>query len=221
MIVVFDLDDILYDELSFVKSGFTAVSEFLYENYSLPKKSSLNFMVNRLKIDRNYIFDILLKKNNLYSKKLVLKCLSVYRHHKPNIKLYSDAKKCLDRLNKYKIYVVTDGNKMVQKNKLKRLGLYNNKISCILTSHYGLKYSKPSPYCFLKICEMERVKPAQVVYVGDNPYKDFVGIKPLGFKTIRVLKGRFKDVRLKKKYEANYAIDSLEMLTSRFLNNID
>lgn len=221
MILVFDLDDTLYDESSFVKSGFKTVSEYLSRNYSLPTRLSFQYMLKRIEKGRQKIFDDLLKKNNMYSKKLVRNCLSVYRHHKPNIRLYPEAEKCLRRFKEYKIYILTDGNKIVQKNKLEALGLYNGHINCILTSYHGLKNSKPSPYCFLKICTREKVEPQQVVYIGDDPYKDFVGIKPLGFKTIRVLKGRFKHIRKGGKYEANYTINSLDMLTTRFLNNIN
>ena len=35
-----------------------------------------------------------------------------------------------------------------------------------------------------------------MVYVGDDPNKDFVNLNPLGMKTVRVLTGRFKYQKL-------------------------
>jgi putative hydrolase of the HAD superfamily len=88
---------------------------------------------------------------------------------------------------------------------------------CILTSNYGLKNAKPSPHCFLKICNLENVRPKDVVYVGDDPNKDFVGIKPLGFQTIRVLKGRHKNLKKSKKYQPGMEIKSLMKLNPKLL----
>lgn len=51
-----------------------------------------------------------------------------------------------------------------------------------------------------------------MVYIGDNPYKDFVGIKPLGFRTVRVCRGQYKEIVKTEEYEAGYRIKSLEEL---------
>jgi len=217
MILVFDLDDTLYNELSFVKSGFLAVSKYVYEVYSIPIKQSLKFMEKKLKNGRGKIFDDLLINYGIYNKRTVRKCVSVYRQHTPNIKLYPEAKDCLRKFKDYPIYIVTDGNKIVQKNKIIALGLNNKVKSFILTSNYGLKNSKPSPYCFLHICKKEKVKPRQVVYIADNPSKDFFGIKPLGFKTIRLMKNKFKNSKVPQKYEADYKINNLKSLTKEFI----
>lgn len=218
MIIVFDLDDTLYDEISFVKSGFRAVSNYLYNVYSLPFETSFKFMIKNFENNsRGHVFNDLLQSFKLYSKKNVKKCLSVYRNHKPDIELYPKAVECLNYLERYPIYIVTDGNKIVQKNKLIALGIYDRVKFCFLTNRYGIRNAKPSPYCFLKICEREKVAPQQVVYIGDNPYKDFVGIKPLGFKTIRVLTGQFKNIRNEDEFEAEYGINTLsELITDKF-----
>jgi len=221
MILVFDLDDTLYNEMDFVKSGFEAVSNYLYEFYSIPKDESFKFMIETLlKNGRGRIFDDILIKFGLYSKKRVRKCVSVYRAHKPHIFLYNEADDCLKRFNDYFIYLVTDGNKLVQKNKIDALGLNNRVKFSFIIHRYGIKNSKPSPYCFLKICKMEKVEPEKVVYIGDNPNKDFVGIKPLGFKTIRVLTGQYKNVFKTDEFEADYPINNLSELSKDLLERI-
>ena len=213
MILSFDLDDTLYDEITFVKSGLQAVSKYLFQTYSISLKDSSHFLEDRLAIGREKILDDLLIKFGIYSKNEVKKCLSVYRSPNPNIQLSQEFNECLNRLKKNSLYIVTDGNRNVQKNKIISLGLDKKVKFCFFTSHYGLKNTKPSPYCFLKICDREKVSSSDVLYIADDPNKDFIGIKPLGFKTIRILQGRFKDIKKSKKFEADYTISSLSELT--------
>ena len=220
MVVVFDLDDTLYNEVTYVQSGFRSVADFLFMTYAIPVKDSYMFMVEHLKQGRGRIFDDTLQHFGVFSKKTVLQCITRYRSHTPDIRLYEDSMECLKRLKDLSVYIVTDGNKLVQKNKLVTLGLYHSMKFCFITHRYGVKNSKPSPHCFLRICEREKVEPQEVVYIGDNPHKDFVGIKTLGFKTVRIMRGIFKDVVKPTEFEAHYQIESLDELTEDFLRKI-
>ncbi|HBV96590.1 MAG: haloacid dehalogenase [Peptococcaceae bacterium BICA1-7] len=215
MVLVFDMDDTLFEEITYVKSGFKEVATYLFRKYSLPPDDSYEYMLKRIEGGRGHIFNDVLLKYNLFSNAEVRKCLSIYRSHRPHIHLYKDAEKCLNRFKHLPLYIVTDGNKIVQNNKLKALGLYDRVKFCYITHRYGIRQAKPSPYCFLKICEREKVEPHKVFYIGDNPNKDFIGIKPMGFKTIRVLRGMFKDIRNKEEYEADLNIYSLDELDNR------
>lgn len=215
MVIVFDLDDTLYEEMSFVRSGFRAVSKYLLDVYSIPLAESFNLMIKVLERNgRGHIFDDLLMSFGVYSKNNVKKCIAIYRKHFPDIKLYPEADECLNRFKKYPLYIVTDGNILVQKNKLNALGLYDRVRFCFLTHFYSKKNSKPSPYCFFLICRRENVNPNQVFYIGDNPEKDFVGIKREGFKTVRVLKGQYRNVVTNEEYEAEYIFNSLSEINT-------
>lgn len=220
MVIVFDLDDTLYEELSYVRSGFLAVAKHLANRYGIPVNDSYQYMLDKLQQGRGRIFDDLLLKYAIYNKDLVKKCISIYRLHQPDIHLDEDAVFCLNNFKQYPLYIVTDGNRIVQKNKLLALGLFEKVKFCFITHCYGLKHSKPSPYCFLKICALEKVEPNKVIYIGDNPAKDFVGIKPLGFKTIRILKGQHKNISLPESFEAQLQIASLYELNHQVLNLI-
>jgi len=125
------------------------------------------------------------------------------------IQLYEDAQKVLEKLKGRRKYIVTDGNKMVQQRKVDALQLSGSFDKIFITRRYGIKSEKPDPYCFLKICTLENVDPRFVMYIADNPRKDFVGIKRLGFKTARVKRGMFKDVIMAPEYEADFCVDSL------------
>ncbi len=209
LVLAFDLDDTLYNELTYVDSGFAAVARFLEAEKLAGFSEAYSFMQSRLAGGRGRIFDDLLLQFGRYSQRNVRRCLSVYRLHKPSIHLYPEATDCLARFKDGPLYIVTDGNKVVQHNKLTALGLPKLVKRCLITHRFGVRHAKPSPYCFKKICEWEKVQPEQVFYIADNPRKDFVGIKPLGFNTVRVLTGQHKDIRLPEEYEADYRIASL------------
>ncbi|GCD81159.1 HAD family hydrolase [Parageobacillus thermoglucosidasius] len=212
-VVVFDLDDTLYDELTFVRSGFRAVAAFLRNIINISEEELFEWMWTRLQTNgRGAIFDDLLHHFGAYSKTMVRKCISVYRMHKPDIVLPETTITCLEQLKDRPLYIVTDGNKIVQHNKLEALHLYKKMKHCYVTHRYGIHNAKPSPYCFMHIVKREKVSPHDVVYIGDNPKKDFVGIKPLGFRTIRVMTGQYRSIEMPKEYEADIRIESLTQL---------
>ena len=219
-VIVFDLDDTLYPERSYVESGFKAVAHYLSERFGILEYESFKFMSDELVNGRGNIFDKLLVKENIYNAGLVKKCLSVYRLHKPDITLDSDAIDCLNRLSDYPKYIITDGNKIVQHNKLVALGLYALVKKCFVTHRYGKHRSKPSPFCMQRICKIEKINPPQALYIGDNPKKDFVGLKPLGFKTVRILKGMYKDEPANANYNAEWCVNSLSEINESLLNTI-
>jgi putative hydrolase of the HAD superfamily len=220
-VLVFDLDDTLYDELTYVKSGFQAVADYLQHKYMIDSQGCFQWMWERLQYDgRGRIFDDTLIHFNFYSKSAVNKCLRVYRTHQPKIKLNEESKRCVSRLQNYPQYIVTDGNKTVQHNKLVVLGLYKEMKHCFVTHRYGVKHAKPSAYCFFKIAEREEVTPDKIAYIADNPHKDFVGIKKHGFKTVRLMRGQYKDIEKTKQYEADYRITSLDELDDYFLDRL-
>jgi putative hydrolase of the HAD superfamily len=209
MIIVFDLDDTLYEELSFVRSGFRVVSDFLSPILEMHRDQIYTALLEELKVKREHIFDRFLTKQKKNSKQLIKSCLSVYRGHEPRLTLYPEASLCLVHLQRFPLYIVTDGNKLVQRKKFLALGLDSMVKRCFFTYAHGLHRSKPSPYCFEKICLLEKASPSSVVYVADNPNKDFVGIKPLGFQTVRVLTGPYRNIRVEEPYDAHIKIPNL------------
>jgi len=221
MLLIFDLDDTLYEEITFVKSGFKAVAKYLAKKYNLETDELFNNCLKILnKEGRVQVFNILLKEYKLYSKNEVLNCIKIYRYHKPDIKLYDDALRFLNKNSKSNIYVVTDGNKIVQRNKIMALNLDNFVKRAYPTRQFGIKYEKPSPHVFLKIANLEKLCPSQIIYFGDNPYKDFCGIKPIGFKTIRIKRGQFSEIVLDKEHEAHLTFNNFDEININSLNKL-
>ena len=86
-----------------------------------------------------------------------------------------------------------------------------------ITHNYGLKHSKPSLFCFKKICKIEKCTYKELVYIADDPSKDFINLNKVGVLTIRLLKGRFANLSVKKNYDGFYQINSLVNL-KKYIN---
>ena len=221
MILIFDLDDTLYPESEYVKSGLFAVSKHLSSQFKIDHTSVYNDMlIDLVKNGRGLIFNNILDKHDALTRKNLFKCISVYRKHKPKINLYPEALNCLNELKDYNKYIVTDGNIIVQRQKIKALNIKKKFKKTIPTYQYGLKYSKPSTLCFDKIMTWEKCDATNMIYIGDNPNKDFVNIKKIGIKTIRVLTGNYKNLILSKKFEAEITIKNLTLLTTKLIQQI-
>jgi len=214
MVIVFDLDDTLYDELSYVRSGFLAVANFMAQSYNLNANAVFEFSWRVLSEQgRGAVFDQTLLHFGLLTRSRVAQCVAVYRNHQPEIRLYPEAQEALDRFAAYPLYLVTDGNKLVQLRKIQALGIASRFRRLFISRRFGIHREKPSTYCFERIAELEGVRFSEMVCVGDNPRKDFVGIKPLGCSTVRVRSGQYQHLDYGADHEAALVIDSLNDLT--------
>ena len=212
-VLVFDLDDTLYSELSYVHSGFGAVAAFLSPLLGAPDATLAAGMVaEEATQGRGQVFDNVLRQHGRWSRALVAACLRTYRQHQPEISLFADAERALIRFAGWPLYIVTDGHKEVQARKVAALNLAGRVRHAYLTNRYGRHRAKPDPHVFELICRREGVAPAEVTYVGDNVKKDFVGIKPLGFNTVRILRGNYAHLEADAAHEANRSIHSLDEL---------
>ena len=204
MILIFDLDDTLYEEITFVHSGFKAVGIHLYKKYGFDPDESFLTMIEYLKkYGRGKVFNYLLLNKNIYSKNNLVKCINIYRSHKPSIFINKEVYKfLLDFGKKFSLYLVTDGNKLVQHNKITALGIYPLFKKVFITHNYGLDKAKPSLYCFEKIKNIEACNWSDIFYIGDNPNKDFVNLNKIGANTIRILSGNYKNLIPHRGYDA-------------------
>lgn len=221
-VLLFDLDDTLYNERDFVYSGFISVAKFLSKKYKFPEDVLYFDMINILNtLGRGKIFDIICAKYNFNEN--INELVNIYRFNNPNITLYDDAREILQRFNgKYKFGIITDGYSKVQWNKIKALNIQKYMDKIIVTDDYGKEYWKPSIKPFLVMIEYFTVKPHECIYVGDNPNKDFIPCKKLGINSVRIQRpiGDYMNVYLDKEYEADYRIYSLLELENilAFLN---
>ena len=185
--IVFDIDDTLYLERDYVRSGLRAVGEWVRESRGVDsffEESWGLFEAGR----RGDIFNAALEKFGIApDEELIRKLLSVYRSHDPEIQLLPDSEECLRTVNgKAFIGVISDGAAVGQQMKVARLGLTSRCNHIILTESIGVEFSKPHPRAFEEMQQISRCAPEACVYVADNPIKDFISPNRLGWRTIRV-----------------------------------
>jgi putative hydrolase of the HAD superfamily len=213
MVLIFDLDDTLYDEMSYVKSGFNAVAFHLSYLFKIKKKTIYNKLLKVLKENgRGKVFNIICSYYKFKKKNLVKDLINIYRSHKPLIKVKQEATKMLEYYSGYNKYIITDGNYLVQKKKVKFLRLSNYFKKIFYTNFYGVKYNKPSLFCFNKIKKLENCDWSDLVYVGDNPYKDFINCNKKKILTVRLMQGQYKNLKVKKIQDGKFKISNLLLL---------
>ena len=157
MILIFDLDDTLYSEKSYAVSGFQAVAKYISITYKIERNSALQVLLEALESDnRSIAFQKLMEAQNL-PKKSIKEMIAVYRKHKPEIEIDGAANKVLEKYTHFPKSLVTDGNRIVQGNKIKALKLDVILKRCFITHAFGITASKPSTYCFQKIRELEKI----------------------------------------------------------------
>ncbi|MEQ9606157.1 MAG: HAD family hydrolase [Kiloniellaceae bacterium] len=214
MILIFDLDDTLYDERSYVDSGLRAVAAHGARAFGWDAEEAFRCMTEVLAREgRGRLFDAVLERHGLATRGRVAALVKVYRHHVPDLALFPAARRVLDRYrDKAPLYLVTDGHKGVQANKVTALDLWPRFRRVMITHRFGIRHAKPSTYCFERIRALEGCAWADMVYVGDNPAKDFVNLNRQGMPTVRVLTGLHRDTPAQPGYEARHRIPDLDAL---------
>lgn len=213
-LIAFDLDDTLYNEKDFVFGAFKEVANYLACKYNFNSDALYEDMITILhKEGRGKIFNLICEKYKINEDIKAL--VQVYRNSKPKLKLYEDSLKVLNILKgNYKLGLVTDGLASVQWNKIRLLDLEKYFDNIIVTDDLGSEYWKPHLLPFKNMADKFNLLPKECIYIGDNPHKDFIGAKKLGYKTIRIHRetGDHISVKLNQEYEAHYNIKVLEEL---------
>ena len=200
--VVFDLDDTLYDEIEYCKSGFAVVAEFLAnrpesrpsstgEGEAPPAERIFAVLWEQFTAgNRTNTFNAALDKLGIgYDDELIGELIEVYRNHSPKITLPQDSRDALCELStKYTLALLTDGFLPGQQFKVQALGIEKYFKSIVYTEQLGRECWKPSPAGFEKIMQALKVEAENMVYVADNEKKDFIAPNKLGFSTIQLIR---------------------------------
>jgi putative hydrolase of the HAD superfamily len=193
--IVFDLDDTLYDEIDYCRSGFAAVAETLAKLPGLSvgaDKVIFNlFWQEFTSGNRDKVFNTALEKLGLpVTLEIIERFVKLYRVHKPSLTLPPASKAVLDTLQKkYTLALLTDGYLPAQELKVAALGIKKYFKHIVYTEALGREFWKPSPVGYEGILMALNVNAENCVYVGDNEIKDFIAPNRLGFaSTIRLIR---------------------------------
>jgi len=214
-VIIFDLDDTLFPEWQYVLSGFRAVDQYLCQSNRCAEAAFYNAAKGLFDGgSRGNIFDLALAQINLASEKtFVADLVRVYREHKPTITLHEDALWALDHFHSrgHTFGLISDGFLIAQQNKFAALGIAKYFAATVFSDAFGRDAWKPSPIPYQKIMEQIPGPPSDFIYIADNPKKDFITARKLGWSTLHIDRpdGTYHNVQVEPAYRADGAITTL------------
>lgn len=189
--LAFDLDDTLYKESDYVKSGLSHVARHFAPRLRTTE-SELGALFDHLfhSAGRDRIFDrALAALETAYDAVLIDAMVNCYRQQQPEIALYAGVDELLQQLRAaYRLVLVTDGLPLMQRNKVAALQLEHRFDEVI----YCWEHNAPKPDSTgYRLAIGEGLRKA--IIVGDHPINDGQPARELGVPFIRVMSERFAD----------------------------
>lgn len=182
-IVVYDLDDTLYLERDFAYSGYRAVeAELGIPGFAGTCRDLLD------RGQRTGIFDAALARHGVpVAEDTIARLVTVYRTHPPDIAFCPDAARYLaGRAPEEPGALITDGPLAMQEGKVGALGL-DRTLGCVVcTAALGPGLGKPHPRPYEVVEGWAAGYGRPLLYVADNPLKDFVTARARGWLTVRI-----------------------------------
>jgi putative hydrolase of the HAD superfamily len=190
-VVVFDIDDTLYLERDYVRSGFRAVGAWARRTLGVPDLADQAWAAFESGVRATIFNEVLAGAGVEPTPELLARMVACYREHQPDITLLADARACLDAAGGTgAVAVITDGPLASQSAKARSLGLATWSQNVIYTEALGAGFGKPHHRAFELVEERLGVPGDRCTYIADNPAKDFVAPRARGWATIRVRRAR-------------------------------
>jgi len=188
--VVFDLDDTLYLERAYVGSGFRAIAAIVEQRCGLPRSLVWRTLQRMFQQGvRHDTFDRLLAEHPLLATRFTVPELVIaYRDHRPDITLLPGVYELLRALRRHGtgLALITDGPVISQRSKIEQLGISPFVPTQVLTGVWPADFAKPHSRAFEEVAGRLQIPTDELVYVADNPAKDFAAPRRLGWRTIRL-----------------------------------
>ena len=176
-VIVFDLDDTLYNELDYLKSAYQHIAQQLDQK---DWKQLYTSMLSLYRCKEN-VFEVLVSKYGVEQKTLV----DMYRYHLPNINLFDGILNIINNIisKNGKLGIITDGRTKTQIAKLKALGVFDLFDKIIISEDLGTEKPDEANYKAIE----SAIKGTEYWYIADNLKKDFVSPNRLGWKSIGLI----------------------------------
>ncbi len=209
-VLIFDLDDTLYNEIEFLKSAYKTIAatlepdnwQFLYaEMFSLYR-------------NKENVFQHLTERYAITSQELI----DLYRRHEPNIKPFEGVIRLFETLKAQGVRtgIITDGRSTTQRNKIRALGVEDYIGKVVVSEEFGSEKPHPRNYK-----EMENFfGKGQYYYFADNFKKDFITPNKMGWITVGLLDNGLNihsncHLYTDKDYKPNILIDSIKEILEK------
>ncbi|MEX0317270.1 MAG: HAD family hydrolase [Ruegeria sp.] len=184
--LVFDLDDTLYLERDFAFSGYRHLEGWVAETTGVTGFGAACRALFETG-DRRRIFNAACAELGLAgSPDHVATLVSEYRNHTPDITLAPDAAHYLRRASR-PMGLITDGPEQMQRNKIAALGLEHHIAHIRPTGAWPEGFGKPHPRAYQEM-EAAAAGHTRMIYIADNPAKDFVTPNARRWLTIQILR---------------------------------
>ena len=214
--IVFDLDDTLCLERVYAFSGFRAVATAFVDILGDPERAARTMCQLFDTEHRPRVFDEACRRaGQSGDERLIARMIDTYRNHKPALELCPDADAVLNRLrDRCKLGIISDGFLATQSAKIDALGLRDRVDEIILTDDLGREFWKPHPRAFELMARRLKVDAERCVYVADNPAKDFIAPRALGWRAIQIARpeGVYRDRPAAENGAPHYVITTLDDL---------
>jgi len=209
--VLFDLDNTLIDFIKMKKvCSEEAISAMIDAGLPLNKEKGLKILFdlyNEYGIENQKIFQEFLRKvTGKVDKKILAKGVSAYRKVKIGfLKTYPNVIPTLIKLKEkgLKLGIVSDAPELQGWIRLADMEIIHF-FDLVLTLS-ETKERKPSKKPFMLAIRKLKLKPEEILFVGEDPKRDMEGAKSVGMKTVFALYG-LDYISKPKKINADYVI---------------
>jgi putative hydrolase of the HAD superfamily len=200
--IFFDIDDTLYSTSEFTElARGMAVDAMIKAGLSVERTvllEELDEVIAEFAANYEHHFDKLLlripKRFYRGTNPAVIVAAGVIAYHDYKTRRlapYEDAVEVLRLLSKTDVVrgIITEGLEVKQAEKLVRMRIhpYLSPNSIFISNQIGI--SKPNPKIYQRACSDLNLRPAETMYVGDNPLHDIDPPNEIGMITVRMRRG--------------------------------
>lgn len=215
--VIFDLDNTLIDFMKMKRSSVTgAVKAMINAGLKLNQAKAEKLMYSlydKYGIEYGKIFQKFLEKTGGIDYRILSAGIVAYRKVQLGfLEPYPKVVPTLLRLKQkgLKLAIVSDAPRLKAWMRLTELGIAN--FFEVVVAFGDVPEKKPSRLPFEKALKQLRLKPSEVLMVGDNPLRDILGAKKLGMKTCFAKYGALETAKIK----SDFVIKKFEEILKLF-----
>lgn len=176
-VIVFDLDDTLYNEMEYLRSAYIHIAKKL-DPQNWQALFARMYSLFRSKED---VFEFVSITYNVDKAALI----QDYRTHVPILHLFDGVLKTIQQIKEKngKIGIITDGRSTTQRVKLTALGILKLIDKIVISDEIGSEKPDEKNYQAIE----EAFENCNYLYLADNLRKDFVTPNNRGWKTIGLI----------------------------------